>query len=201
MSKEKPLYTLISLENFKALMGVDDREDKTARFCLVTATKRIEQYCMRRFIKRNHYEVHLLPSYSIYELKEYPVLKIISVYSELVKTGEKEVVNPNNYFCTPDIKDNENIPYSLIIRNPQVFNPNHNILSVKYKAGYSPENIPEDLSSACMELAEWNMKRYRGQKIGMTSNVRGKGREGEHFESSMPENVKALLEPYKRKTI
>jgi len=45
------------------------------------------------------------------------------------------------------------------------------------------------------------MNRYRGRRIGMTGNVRGTGKEGEHFEMSMPENVRSLLEPYRRKTI
>ena len=36
--KSNVLYSLISLEDFKALVGVDDREDRTARFCLVTST-------------------------------------------------------------------------------------------------------------------------------------------------------------------
>jgi hypothetical protein len=35
----------------------------------------------------------------------------------------------------------------------------------------------------------------------MTGNIRGVGKEGEHFELSMPENVKQLLEPYRRKVI
>ena len=61
--------------------------------------------------------------------------------------------------------------------------------------------VPADLASACLELASWNMNRYRGRRIGMTGNVRGTGKEGEHFEMSMPENVKDLLEPYRRKTI
>jgi len=61
--------------------------------------------------------------------------------------------------------------------------------------------VPSDLSAACLELASWNMNRYRGRRVGMTGNIRGAGKEGEHFEMSMPENVKLLLEPYKRKTI
>jgi len=39
----KSLYTLIPLEEFKAVLGVDDREDKITRFCLVTSTLTIEQ--------------------------------------------------------------------------------------------------------------------------------------------------------------
>jgi hypothetical protein len=35
----------------------------------------------------------------------------------------------------------------------------------------------------------------------MTGSVRGNGKEGEHLEASMPENVRLLLEPYRRKMI
>jgi hypothetical protein len=71
------LYSLIPLEDFKALMGVDDRESyyfasmrnnsseflhsknskallqppSLAAYCLVTSTFAIEQYCKRKLIK------------------------------------------------------------------------------------------------------------------------------------------------------
>jgi hypothetical protein len=48
MADEKTLYTLIPIEDFKSLMGVDEREDKLARFCLVTSTLSIEQFCKRK---------------------------------------------------------------------------------------------------------------------------------------------------------
>ena len=60
MENEK-LYTLISLEDFKAVLGVDDREDKLAKFCLVTSTLTIEQYCKRRFL--HNIICSLLPIY------------------------------------------------------------------------------------------------------------------------------------------
>jgi hypothetical protein len=46
------LYTLMALEVFKAVLGIDDREDKLARFCLITSTFTIEQYCKRRLLKK-----------------------------------------------------------------------------------------------------------------------------------------------------
>ena len=36
--QEKPLYTLVTLEQLKSVQGVDDREDKLAGYCLVTST-------------------------------------------------------------------------------------------------------------------------------------------------------------------
>ncbi|MDR0584489.1 MAG: hypothetical protein LBG57_09105 [Treponema sp.] len=76
-----------------------------------------------------------------------------------------------------------------------------------YRAGYTSVKAPADLASVCLELAAWNMSRYRGPPlrsrflIGMTGNVRGSGKDGEHLETSMPENVRQLLEPYKRRVI
>jgi hypothetical protein len=52
-----------------------------------------------------------------------------------------------------------------------------------------------------LELAAWNMARYRGRRIGMSGNLRGSGKEGEHLETSMPENVRLLLGPYMRRVI
>jgi hypothetical protein len=74
-------------------------------------------------------------------------------------------------------------------------------IRVRYLAGYVPGKAPADLASACLELAAWNMSRYRGRRIGMTGNVRGNGKDEEHLETSMPENVRQLLEPYKRRMI
>jgi hypothetical protein len=51
---ENSLYSLIPLEDFKALLVVDVREDKLSRFCLITATFTIEQYCKRRLFRKKH---------------------------------------------------------------------------------------------------------------------------------------------------
>jgi hypothetical protein len=34
---------------------------------------------------------------------------------------------------------------------------------VHYVAGYRPGKAPADLASACLELAAWNMSRYKGR--------------------------------------
>ena len=70
--------TLIPLEDFKALMGIDDREDKTARFCLVTSTFSIEQYCKRRLLRKKHFE--RIDYYGDLPLPpgEYPVKEVLA---------------------------------------------------------------------------------------------------------------------------
>jgi len=197
MNKEKPFYTLIPLEDFKALMGVDDREDKTARFCLVTSTLSIEQYCKRRFLRKKYFERVDFYGDLILPLGEYPVQKMLAVYV----FGNGEILEPEFYSTVPDCGTDIDLPFSLSLSPALKRYRGINAVKAIYWAGYAHNKIPADLSSACLELAAWNLNRYRGRHIGFTGNVKGNGREGQHFEMSMPENVRSLLEPYRRKTI
>jgi hypothetical protein len=196
MSAEKTLYTLISLDDFKAVLGIDDREDKLARFCLVTSTFTIEQYCKRRFLRKKYFETVEYSGDLIIPLREYPVTSVLAVYLY----GNGEILEPEFYRVLPDCGTDIDIPFSVEL-SPAVARMGCKAIKVIYWAGYSSNKVPADLASACLELASWNMNRYRGRRVGMTGNIRGAGKEGEHFEMSIPENVKQLLEPYKRKTI
>jgi hypothetical protein len=236
MSKQKTekLHTLIPLEDFKALMGVDSREDKTARFCLVTATLSIEQYCMRKFLRKKKTEIVDCSRSLEVPLSEYPVSEIIQVSNEKLGMRNEELIDPVFYRPMIGCDYNCEAPFSLLLssslkpfqfaavkviywtgyqikneelemRNEKLTISNEKLEIRKEQRKMSREKrgleVPADLASACMELAAWNMNRYRGRRIGMTGNIKGAGIQGEHFEMSMPENVRKLLEPYKRKTI
>ena len=195
------LYTLIPLEDFKALLGVDDREDKLARFCLVTSTLSIEQYCMRRLLRKKHFERMDFTGDLILPFREYPVSKVLAVYSLIGMCGTGEIIEPEFYRVIPDLDSFEDFPYSIEFSPAMKRFRGLTVIKTVYWAGYQLDKVPADLASACLELAAWNMNRYRGRRIGMTGNVRGNGKDGEHFELSTPENVLALLEPYKRRVI
>jgi hypothetical protein len=207
---EKPqLHTLIPPGEFKAILGLDDREDTLTRYCLITATYSIEQYCKRRLYRKKHTDYLTFTGEHIFTLREYPVLKILAVYAATagtVQRGEalsspENLVDPKHYYCIPDEGIHEDIPFSLVLRPPFRLSKEEMGIKVRYLAGYSTGKAPPDLASACLELAAWNMSRYRGRRIGMTGAVRGNGKDGEHLEASMPENVKQLLEPYRRRVI
>jgi hypothetical protein len=193
----RKLYSLIPIEDFKTILGVDDRDDKLSRFCLVTSALTIEQYCKRKLLRKKHFENIGFYGDLILPLKEYPVSKILAVFL----FGNDEILEPEFYHTIPDCGTDEDIPCNISLS--PALNRCRGLKAIKavYWAGYAPNKIPADLSAACMELAAWNFNRYRGKRIGMTGNVRGSGKDGEHFEMSMPENVRALLEPYKRKII
>jgi hypothetical protein len=152
------------------------------------------------FLKQYH---ELIESYGdVYvALREYPVRKVLAVYA-YGSTAEPELIEPGCYSLCPEVEERLDMPYTLRLA-PTVEGrfPGISAFKAVYRAGYMPGTIPADLASACLELAAWNMSRYRGKRIGMTGNIRGSGKDGEHLEASMPENVRGLLEPYRRRTI
>jgi hypothetical protein len=219
---------LIPLGDFKAILGIDDREDALSRYCLTTATYTIEQHCKRRLLRRKHTDYLTFTGEYIFALREYPVRKVLAVHAaragavfqEETCFGPGNLVDPKHYYCLPEPSTDtegggspldegihEDIAFSLVLRPPFRLGREEMGIKVRYLAGYSPGKagdpcgVPADLASACLELAAWNMTRYRGRRIGMTGNVRGSGKDGEHLETSMPENVRLLLEPYKRRMI
>jgi hypothetical protein len=203
------LHTLIPLGDFKAVLGIDDRENALSRYCLITATYSIEQYYKRRLIRRKNTDYLTFTGEHIFTLREYPVGKVLTTHA--VRAGAvlqggalftpENLVDPKHYYCIPDEGIHEDIPFSLVLRPPYRLTQEEMGIRVRYLAGYSTGKTPPDLASACLELAAWNMSRYRGRRIGMTGNIRGSGKDGEHLEASMPENVRQLLEPYKRRVI
>jgi hypothetical protein len=230
------LYSLIPLDDFKAVLGIDDREDcldfasvrnqgyefsqsensthlfqppSLAAFCLITATYTIEQYCKRRLLRKKQTDYLTFTGEYVFSLREYPVRRILSVHAATagsVQRGKalscpENLVDPKHYYCLPDEGIHEDIPFSLVLRPPFRLVREEMGIRVRYLAGYATSKAPPDLASACLELAAWNMSRYKGRRIGLTGNVRGNGKDGEHLEASMPENVRGLLEPYKRRVI
>ena len=189
----KALYSLIPLDSFKALLGVDDREDKLCRFSLTTSTFTIEQYCMRRFLRKKYVETVEYYGDKFLPLREYPV---ISINSEQVTVNNGDILDPKYYRVIPDCGSNENFQYS--VEFSKELRKWRWLQSIKfvYEAGYSCEDVPQDLASACLELAAWNMSRYKGKRIGVITSTKADG-----LEMAMPLQVRELLEPYRRKTI
>ena len=209
MDKDK-FHSLIPLESFKTVLGIDDRDDKLSRYCLTTATYTIEQHCMRRLLRKKHFErIEYCPAELdlgdlFLPLREYPVNEIVGIFAicrNQTGKSKEEIFEPDFYKIIPDCKSEEDWPYAVSISPAIKHYPNIEALHIFYWAGYAAGKAPPDLASACLELATWNMNRYKSRKIGTTGNIRGSGKDGEHFELSVPENVRLLLEPYKRRVI
>jgi hypothetical protein len=201
MKNGKPLHSLAALKDFQAITGVDAREEALCAFLLVTATYRIERYCGRRFLLKKHTDYLDFFGEEILCFREYPVKTVQNVHYDHSRCFAAETrVPPDAYYCIPEAGTNEEVPFSLVLRKAGT-RKGEKIIKVIYTAGYKPGEAPPDLKGACIELAAWNMSRYRGKRTGLTGSVRGRAGESEHLEMSMPENVRQLLEPYRKKTI
>ncbi|MDR0908722.1 MAG: hypothetical protein LBM77_03050 [Spirochaetaceae bacterium] len=210
---ERPLRSLIPLDHFKTLMGIDDREDGIARHCLEAASFAIEGYCRRKMMARKHNEVLRYEGERIFPLKEYPLREVLGVW--LYRDGEEMgILEPDYWHTIPDdglALGDADVPAVLVVSHGVRLLHGIDTLHVHYKAGYQRKEIEPDLGSACLELAMWNYTRVRGKKTGVVSTGSttgaGRGRQAysgvpvEKFEASMPENVRLLLEPYRRKMI
>jgi hypothetical protein len=193
------LQSLIPLDEFKALLGVDDREEELAKFCLNSATLAAESFCRRKLYRRNYADsLEFMGDYS-FDLRQYPVCEVLGVW-KLQSLDPSEIVEPDLYRLCPDPGTADETPYLLITSPALKLTKGFSALRVHYTAGYVTGEVPADLASACLELAAWNMARYRGRFIGVSGNGRGRNASvsGEQFEASMPENVKLLLEPHRR---
>jgi hypothetical protein len=80
-ASDTPLHTLIPLAGFKAILGLDDREDALSRYCLTTATYTIEHYCKRRLIRKKHTEYLTFSGDHIFTPREYPVRRVLTVHT------------------------------------------------------------------------------------------------------------------------
>jgi hypothetical protein len=196
--KHKKIHSLIPLEDFKAVLSVDDRDDKLTRFCLITATYTIEQCCHRQFFVKGHFEDLAFYGDRFIPLAHYPIIEIFAVYVRVAGHREMIMLEPDFFSTEPEIGEEFDIPTTLVLSPALRIMKGEKTVRAVYKSGFAKGKVPSDLASACLELAAWNMNRYKGRRIGMTGNVRGNG---EHFEMSMPANVRQLLEPYKRKVI
>jgi hypothetical protein len=123
---------------------------------------------------------------------------VLAVYALSSMGGAGEIVEPDFYNVIPDCGTDDDLPFHISLYPALQRYRGLTAFKVVYWAGYAHNKVPADLASACLELAGWNLNRYRSRRIGMTGSVK---KAGESFEMKMPENVRLLLEPYRRKTI
>jgi hypothetical protein len=107
------------------------------------------------------------------------VQKISAVY--ISEPGQKEMamLEPDFYSIVPECGAAMDTPFALILSPALRVMRCEKSLRAIYEAGYAANAVPADLVAACLELASWNLTRYKGRRIGLTGNIRGNGRDGE----------------------
>jgi len=192
------IYTLMQVDHFREMICVDQRDDRLCRFCLVTATLTIEQYCQRKLLRKTHVEMLDAQYDTVVPLREYPVKEIKSIH--LMTGSVSEKIGLELYGLSPACGVDAGLTQYVIFSPSLVRKRDNARIRATYRAGYQRNGIPADLAAACLELAYWNFNRMKAREMGMSVGREGK-REDYPFEKTMPQNVAKLLEPYRRKTL
>jgi uncharacterized phiE125 gp8 family phage protein len=183
-------HSLVPLAEAMAYLGTDEREDSLVGFLLVASAYAIEEYCMRRLLRKRVKESFVDTAETVFTLREYPVMEVSAAGVSDGYGG----VEPVLYGLSPEAGSMANLPCTL-----RVFPANgaggRKSVSVKYLAGYRAGDVPPDLKEACLELAAWKLQRHNRRFAGVV-NDKGGG-----IENKMPESIRELLEPYRRRVI
>jgi uncharacterized phiE125 gp8 family phage protein len=185
------VHSLVSLGEAKSLLGLDDREDSLVGFLLVSSTYAIEEYCMRRLLRKRIKERFVDTAEPVFPLREYPVAEVSAVEG----VNAYGASTPFFYDLAPEAGSLSNIPHTLRIF-PARGGCALKTVNVKYIAGWRVSDIPPDLKEACLELTAWKYARHNN-RFTYTANNKKEA----NFENKTPERVKELLEPYKRRVL
>jgi len=186
------------LEEFMSVLGIDERDERIARFCLATATIAIGQYCRRRLLRGKASERIASHGDLSVPLREYPVEKVIAAHA--VRGASMRQIAPALYSIEPEPGQGLDCPASLVLAPAIRQMGRMDAIRVEYCAGYRAGAAPADLAAACMEIAAWKMSRHR--RGGMVMTERAGGVPGDwRLEATMPQSARNLLEPYRRRTI
>jgi len=181
------LHSLVALAECKRILGLDDREDGLAAFCLASSTFAIEARCRRSLLVKTHSECLDFYGCPALALREYPVREVLSV-----EAGGKEGWQEETEFLLwPQAGLLEETPYFLQCPPGKRWGK----VKVRYTAGYEVAEVPGDIQAACVEMAAWFFARHRGGLLGALPNYKAAGLA---YEAAMPESVKSLLESYRR---
>jgi hypothetical protein len=147
MANETDLHSLIPLTEFKAILGIDDREDacypqgSLSNFVLIAATYTIEEYCKRHLLKKKCLEYLDFFGDYIFPLREYPVRKILTLY-RTHPLKKPEFIKPYSYHTIPDGNNFEDsdlwsAPYCLSVSPGLKMVRGMSVIKVHYCPGYS----------------------------------------------------------------
>jgi len=101
------LHSLISLEKFKSLAGVDDRDDNLSCFVLEASLRQIERVWMRRMLSRNIEQCvewtckndFLISEYTVRAVLSVRVKKLFSIHCCLLAVESKLLFFDTGEFC------------------------------------------------------------------------------------------------------
>lgn len=137
---------------------------------LITASIEIAQsYCERKFLKQVYRERFIGNNNNYVITQNYPILNVIQAP------------------CSVEFIDNREIVFSKELSKGVSY-------IVEYEAGF--DELPKDLELTIVEIVGW---RYKSLKHLDVTSINDKGATVSYVRTELPENVKLVLEKYRKK--
>ena len=192
------IVNLISWEDCKELLDVPYKEKTFIELLIFSASAEIETYTNRKLRQRELCELHDGYNQNEIIIEHYPVKEIISLkVDNECKYPEDTIVSKDFYNChIPSANDDGEYQSEIILAAGYAFPKGRNNIEVIYNAGYKEEDTPVDLKTAAAELVEWTYKRLNNRQIGEVNLKYGQKTQ---LSTKIPDHVRELLEPYRRK--
>lgn len=180
------LTTLTKAKNYLGISGTD--EDTLLNELISGASKAIENFCNRIFGEAPYTEYHDGRGRPSVVLKQLPVVSVTSVHDDIDRDFEAgDLVDADNYIV-------DMVAGIIILKNDATFADGVLNVKVVYTAGYS--TIPEAADLGCQIWVAAFYNRLKDGADGFTSENIG-GIAQAFLNIPMPENVKALILPYR----
>ena len=194
---------LITLAEYKEYKGISnpDRDGKF-QILITRASALIETYCNRKFIEYSAVADARIEWFdgitNKVELTEFPVISVETVYTSpdggmtqtLLTEGASDLTG---YFV--DLEAGEVFMQLGVNNFIDSYNIPYRSLEITYTAGYTEENLPEDLKLAVMDLVEY----YEDEQRNPAKSLLGATIDNPqpYLANSFPPHIRRVLDLYR----
>ena len=194
---------LITLAEYKEYKGISnpDRDGKF-QILITRASALIETYCNRKFIEYSAVADARIEWFdgitNKVELTEFPVISVETVYTSpdggmtqtLLTEGASDLTG---YFV--DLEAGEVFMQLGVNNFIDSYNIPYRSLEITYMAGYTEENLPEDLKLAVMDLVEY----YEDEQRNPAKSLLGATIDNPqpYLANSFPPHIRRVLDLYR----
>lgn len=186
------LTTVAVAKSHLGIMPADTSQDDTLTRMINAASQKIEQYCDRKFKKRQYTDFYDGRGNDRLLLRNWPCDKP----TELWDDAGNEFTSSTNLIDAADytVEQSSDGGVGVILVNGIRFSRGNQNVKVVYQAGYA--SVPYDIEEACLFMVEYLYTMKQDRRVGVSS--KGKNGESTQFRDDMPTFILDILDRYKR---
>ena len=190
---------LLTVPQIMEYLNLDDTDENMVSLLSFSVTAEIEKYTHRILINRSKTEYQDGHNADALYLMEYPVTDFTLLQMRGSRSLEFRTVDSTLYSLTPQPGETDS-PVEITLLPEYMFPRGSNNIRISYSAGYTQENMPEDLKTAFCEILNWMLGRLKARQIGVDLiSHRTSQNTPLMYTREIPEHARSILNSYRRK--